>query len=1054
MDLQSWKERIRERVSASAAWFGRATPGMTYGALSTASLMPLIAAAGSGDYATFVTLAGVVGGVGGNLIANQIQKWRDKDEAQLAAELGQLAESKPEWRDALDTLILELETPRIVQAILGEAEWDRFQRLLRDELAQLGNADKYAHVFTATVSGSGAVAQNGGVAAGAGGVAVRGKVEGGIHITHNYGKDAEKATVDENSLHTAYLNRIYRQAQALSLSGVDPRVASEADTRLELSAVYTGMLTQQTEGRDDLQSTLETRQNPKHISAVEQINRHQHLVLLGDPGSGKSTFVDFVALCLAGEALGESAANLARLTEPLPRKGDQSDEQEEKPQPQRWEHGALLPVRVVLRDFAATGLPPIGKDATAEDLWRFIASDIQAALPEYSPILRTKLRTDGGIILLDGLDEVPAADTRRTQIKQAVEDFAAVFHRCRILVTSRTYAYQQQDWRLQGFADTYLAPFTPAQIARFIERWYTHVGQLRHMDAADVQGRAALLKNAIEHSRRLQELAERPLLLTLMASLHAWRGGSLPEKREELYRDAVDLLLDWWESQRVKRRADGSTLLIQPSLAEFLKIDRDKMRSLLNRLAFDAHSSQPALVGTADIPESALVAGLTTLSHSPDIRHMRLVEYLRDRSGLLIPRGVGVYTFPHRTFQEYLAACHLTDFDYPDSVADLARKDPNRWREVALLAGAKAAGGASVAIWNLVEALCDQSPTNCAYTDAHCWGALLAGQALVESANLNNVSERNQRKLNIVKQGLLHVMRSSLPAIERAAAGRSLAKLGDPRVEVLDPTAIQFCPIPAGPFWMGEGKEEHLSKSVDYDFQISRYPITVAQFQAFVNDGGYTYRPYWKEAEAHGIWKAGKVKGRWDNAPRNCPERYGEPFYLPSHPTVGVSWYEALAFTRWLTEKLQAAGRLIPNQVVMLPSEAEWEKAARGGDRRIYQSDPECANCDATGIGFTNAVGCFPDGVTKYKTEEMGGNVWEWTRSLDAECPYSSDDAERQRREDLSVQERERVLRGGSFLGPEDETLPSFRFMERPYYTSDDTGFRVVVVALPFTSGL
>ena len=88
---------------------------------------------------------------------------------------------------------------------------------------------------------------------------------------------------------------------------------------------------------------------------------------------------------------------------------------------------------------------------------------------EYGPHLKKTLLEEGGLILLDGLDEVPDADQRRVQVKQAVQGFAADFSRCRFLVTSRTYAYQRQDWKLDGFAEAVLSPFTPAQIARFVD---------------------------------------------------------------------------------------------------------------------------------------------------------------------------------------------------------------------------------------------------------------------------------------------------------------------------------------------------------------------------------------------------------------------------------------------------------------------------------------------------------------------------------------------------------------------------------------------------------
>jgi hypothetical protein len=91
-------------------------------------------------------------------------------------------------------------------------------------------------------------------------------------------------------------------------------------------------------------------------------------------------------------------------------------------------------------------------------LWRFIEAELESAsIGDYAPHLRQELLKKGGLLLLDGLDEVPEADQRRIQIKQTVEDFAATCKHCRVLVTSRTYAYQKQDWRLPNFAEAVLA---------------------------------------------------------------------------------------------------------------------------------------------------------------------------------------------------------------------------------------------------------------------------------------------------------------------------------------------------------------------------------------------------------------------------------------------------------------------------------------------------------------------------------------------------------------------------------------------------------------------
>ncbi len=913
--------------------------------------------------------------------------------------------------------------------------------------------------MTAATSDSSALAQGTGTkAVGPRGALIEGDVRGDLTIEGD-GKRVitaeiyvENQTVqatagpDPAALRACYLNHVFEGTRQLALAGIDPKAASEAEARLSLGAVYTALMTLTPKADErSLARTMPDRE-ARRLSALAQLDHQPRLVLLGDPGSGKTTFVNFVALCLAGEALGQPDAHLKLLTEPLPPEDDRRSEREEKAEPQPWRHGALLPVRVILRDFAARGLPPTGQAAGAADLWRFIAAELEPCeLGDYAPHLRQELLEQGGLLLLDGLDEVPEADRRRVQLKQAVEGFAASFPRCRILVTSRTYAYQRQDWRLAGFAEAVLAPFERGQIIRFVERWYAHIAALRRWNTQDAQGRAELLKRAILGSPNLIGLAERPLLLTLMASLHAWRGGTLPEKRVQLYADTVDLLLDHWESPKIVRDAAGRPVVQQPSLAEWLRVDRGSVRTLLNELAFWAHSSQPELTGTADIPQEKLVGMLLEISRNPEAaaNPVLLVDYLSQRAGILIPRGVKVYTFPHRTFQEYLAACHLADYGYPAEVARLARAEPNRWREVALLAAARVAENAAWALWPLVESLCPAEPAERA-ADKDAWAALIAGQALIETSDPARLSLPEQDKQARVQRWLVHILKQGdLPAVERARGGDLLARLGDPRFDqaawgLPAESLLGFVEIPIGPFRMGSDPKKDKDASSDEQpqhdvilpaFYIARYPTTTAQFRTFVDDSGYQ--------------------------PRDPDCLTG----LANYPVVWVTWHDALAYCDWLTGKL-GDGPRTPEPLrgllrggkwrVTLPSEAEWEKAARGTDGRIYpwgdRFDTDCANIGETGIGHTTAGGCFPRGASPYGVLDMSGNVWEWTRSLQGKYPYPIGGKAQAERENLKVsRSASRVLRGGAFNYIRWGARCACRDSARPVRRCVSVGFRVVV---------
>ena len=128
----------------------------------------------------------------------------------------------------------------------------------------------------------------------------------------------------------------------------------------------------------------------------------------------------------------------------------------------------------------------------------------------FFPRLAQEHQAGRGLVLLDGLDEVPEADHRREQIRQAVQDFATTVGTSRVVITSRTYAYQNQAWRLPGFCEAILAPFSEGQIARFVGLWYEQQVALGRMTRETASERSELLRRAIFGNDRLLALAERP----------------------------------------------------------------------------------------------------------------------------------------------------------------------------------------------------------------------------------------------------------------------------------------------------------------------------------------------------------------------------------------------------------------------------------------------------------------------------------------------------------------------------------------------------------------
>jgi formylglycine-generating enzyme required for sulfatase activity len=230
-----------------------------------------------------------------------------------------------------------------------------------------------------------------------------------------------------------------------------------------------------------------------------------------------------------------------------------------------------------------------------------------------------------------------------------------------------------------------------------------------------------------------------------------------------------------------------------------------------------------------------------------------------------------------------------------------------------------------------------------------------------------------------------------------------------------------LCDVPAGPFLMGSdpthdeqayGEEKPQHWVTLLTFRIARFPVTVAEYARFVRASGHaeptsiTNEPTWRQQ-----------RKRLD------------------HPVVNVTWHDAMAYASWLASVTGAPWRL--------PSEAEWEKAARWGDTaRIFpwgdDFDVGRCNTDEGGKGTTTPVGVYPSGASPCGAEDMAGNVWEWTSSAFEPYPYNADDG----RESADANEL-RVRRGGSWLSADTIARTACRGHFRPISAHSYCGFRL-----------
>jgi len=757
------------------------------------------------------------------------------------------------------------------------------------------------------------------------------------------------------------------------------------------------------------------------------LRENDGLIILGDPGAGKTTFLKYLALKLArGE---EEELGL----------------------------GPLVPVLVPLSAYAT---------ALAEDnvrLDEFIASyfcERVADLP-IDEMLEAALEQGRALVLLDGLDEVRELGMRNTVAERVVDFYS--FHRRagnKFALTSRIVGYREVRPTAEGLVDCTLVDFGEEEIEDFVGRWTRAIeraarGETEFAEDEAQRERGELL-DAVARNPGVRGLAANPLLLTILALMKR-QGVKLPERRVQLYDKYVETLLSSWNLAR--------------GLEHRLTRDLDVVQTvrILAPLALWMHEKSPGvgLVKREDAKRKLAEIYAQQGDKEPEQAVGQFLEDVHDYAGILLERGAGQYGFIHLTFEEYLAAVGLARLGQGkiEPVVDALSEHvgDGAWREVTLLTIGYLG---IVQQWeevasNVVGELLERQAGEPGQA------AVLMGDAVVDASPGGVTSACTEKVVEV----LLETMGDSgVKPTLRAGAGRALARLGDERAEVTTLEGMEFCYVPGGPFWMGSGDEEKVAFNsekpaddidIPYGYWMGHYPVTNAQFRLFTeHPEGYGADSWWTKAGLE--WRE----------ERSGPEDHGEPWNLSNHPVVGVSWYEAVAFAAWMGQQLREAGLLPERWMVRLPSEAEWEKAARGGlevpaapmvlalhdglgpvtdwermenpsSQRRYpwgdEPDEDQANYDAAGIGTTSAVGCFGRARSPYGVEEQSGNVLEWCATR------WEGDYEGYRGDHDPEGEEPRVLRGGAFNIAQRLVRCAVRHASIPADRYTDVGFRVVV---------
>ena len=355
--------------------------------------------------------------------------------------------------------------------------------------------------------------------------------------------------------------------------------------------------------------------------------KNLHYVILGTPGSGKTTLVKYIALTFA------VTKRPSRKSNPIP---------------------ILLFLREHISDIINNPNAPLAK--LIQEQFRRREAPIQ---PE--GWLESKLENGQCIVMLDGLDEVADPEQRKTMVAW-VEQKMKVHGKNRFIITARPHGYQPNP--IEGVTVLQVRPFTFSQVEKFAHNWYlaNEIMSSQKDDPGVYEiaraGANDLLKR-IRSNSALSDMTVNPLLLTMIATVHRYRS-SLPGRRIELYAEIAEVFLGKRQMSR------GLHLNLTPN---------QKIR-VLSQLAYAMMVHEIREVDKATAIE---IINEPLSLVSPKLTPMRFLKEIEDLSGLLIEKTIGKYSFSHLTFQEHLASVYILENQKIDVIVE--KVNSSWWHE-------------------------------------------------------------------------------------------------------------------------------------------------------------------------------------------------------------------------------------------------------------------------------------------------------------------------------------------------------------------------------------